>query len=114
MNCWLIDATNIAGLASATGGLLGVFGGVGIASFQARRYPDSVNPDIASFVCIAYALLPAICTLLGAMGGVHGKVTGYLALGTAFGIAGGAALVGGLLDRVAEAVFRGHDGPMHG
>lgn len=114
MSCWLVNATNIAGLASAIGGLLGILGGVGIAFFQARRFPDSVNPDIASFVCIAFALLPAILTLLGATGGVHGKVTGYLALGTAFGIPAGAALVGGLLDRVAEAVFRGQDGPMHG
>jgi hypothetical protein len=111
--CWLVDEMNIAGLASAIGALLGPFGGVGIASFQVRRFPDAVNPDIATFVCASYASLPALLTLL-AVNGAHGKITGYLALATAFAFPMGAALVGGLLDRVAEAMFRRHDSPTSG
>ncbi len=110
-SCWLVEAMDLVGLALAIGAVLGLFGGVGIACFQARRFPGSINPDIATFVCIAYALVPAILTLCGALYEVHGKVTGYLAVGTAFAFPAGAALVGALFDRVAEAVFRGGDGP---
>ena len=112
--CWLLDEMNIAGLASAIGALLGVLGGVGIASFQVRRFPTTINPDIATFVCIAYALIPAILTLM-AMNAAHGKVTGYLALGTAFAFPM-ECRPGWMVYRPSKlrCMFRGHDSPTSG
>jgi hypothetical protein len=66
---------------------------------------DLIRPDIATLIGIVYGLLPALLILLGGMGIVRGKSSGYLLIGSVFVCPMIGLLIGGILDRAFEAAL---------
>jgi hypothetical protein len=110
--CWLVEANKFAWLGAIIAAVVGFCGGGLIGARQMRDPRKAASPDIATYICVLYALFPAGIVLLGGLGWVVGKFSGYLVLATAFGIPMVASLIGAVLDRAYEGTLReGGPGP---
>lgn len=101
---WIIERPRSLNVALAISAVIGLICGVAIACRQAKRADGCKYRDIASPICILYALFPALLNLCG-IGGVERTVTGLLSLGLAFAFPAIAALIGALLDRLYESLI---------
>ncbi len=106
-SCWLVQQTEFLWSATLIAGVAGFVGGGFIGAWQMRNPHKAASPDVATYICVAYALIPASVVLLGGLGIVAGKFSGYLVLGAAFGIPMAAYLVGAALDRIYERTLHG-------
>jgi hypothetical protein len=96
---FLLATTMVAtGAGCAAGGFIG--------ARQMKNPRKTASPDIATCICVVYSLIPAAVVLLGGLGFVEGKLSGYAVLGTAFGIPMVASLIGAVLDRIYERALR--------
>jgi MFS family permease len=88
------------------GAVAGPLGGALIGIKERRARGNLVRPDIATIICVIYGLVPALLLVLGGIGLVKGKFTGYLFLGVVSAGPMLGLLVGGILDRAYEATFK--------
>src|SRR5258708_7806962 len=84
--CWLVEQNQFVWLGAIIAAVIGFCGGGLIGARQMRDPRKAASPDIATYICVLYALFPAGIVLLGGLGWVVGKFSGYLVLATAFGI----------------------------
>jgi hypothetical protein len=101
--CALLDFRDFLGQWAVIGAAMGVPGGALIALVERKLRGEQVRPDIATVICVVYALLPALIILLGGLGIVRGKLSGFLLLGAVFACPMCGLLIGGVLDRAYEA-----------
>jgi hypothetical protein len=104
--CWLVGQNELLWPATLIVAVIGFTGGGFIGARQMRNPRKAGSPDIATYICVLYALFPAGLVLLGGLGWVFGKFSGYLVLAAAFGIPMAASLVGAILDRIYESSLR--------
>jgi len=85
------------------GAVIGTLGGTIIGIKERKSRGDLVRPDIATFICVGYGLLPALLILLQGVGAVRGRLSGYVLFGAAFAGPMAGLLIGAFLDRAYEA-----------
>lgn len=100
--CWLTGQLRFFYQAVLIGTLAGTIVGALIGLKERKTRGQLVRPDIATFICVVYALLPALLFILQGISGVRGRFSGYLLVGAVFAGPMIGLLIGGILDRAFE------------
>jgi len=104
--CWLLGLYDAQWEGVLAGAVIGTVGGTIIGIKERKSRGDLVRPDIATFICVGYGLLPALLILLQGVGAVRGRLSGYVLFGAAFAGPMAGLLIGAFLDRAYEASRR--------
>jgi MFS family permease len=104
--CWLLGLYDAEWEGVLAGAVIGTLGGTIIGIKERKSRGDLVRPDIATFICVGYGLLPALLILLQGVGAVRGRLSGYVLFGAAFAGPMAGLLIGAFLDRAYEASRR--------
>jgi MFS family permease len=100
--CWLTDQFDFLWLGVLIDTLFGPFAGAVVAFTERKIRGDLISPDIATIVCVVFALLPAVLIGLQGIGGVRGKISGYLFLAGIFIGPMIGLVIGATLDRAFD------------
>jgi MFS family permease len=100
--CWLTGRFPFFYQAVLIGALGGPIVGALIGLKERKTRGGLARPDIATFICVVYALLPSLLLVLQGVSGVRGRFSGYLLVGAVFAGPMIGLLVGGILDRAFE------------
>ena len=101
--CWLLGLYDAQWDGVLAGVIIGTVGGAIIGIKERKSRGDLVRPDIATFICVGYGLLPALLIVLQGIGAVWGPLSGYALITAAFAGPMAGLLIGAFLDRAYEA-----------
>jgi hypothetical protein len=106
---WLLDSDGPFWIWLCGGVLIGSVVGAPVGWLETRRGRPIADLNIATHLGIFYGLLPGTLLLVGGVPMIRGRFSGYVILGLFFAGPMLGMLIGGVLDRACDSLFRNED-----
>lgn len=103
--CWFVGRLDVSATALFAGAFVGAVVGFIVGSYYGVHHAKRGGPDVASAIVSGFGIVPGILVLTSALGLVHGRVSGFMAVGAACAFPMAGMLIGGVLDRLYERWF---------